>query len=179
MPESPHGLEQPGRVVVDGSQEPARAPEVSRRLNFTRKQLIVMPLFAAIPILSLFGLFGERRAAVYAASRSVAMSIRYPRRFRYRQVQSLDIAIRNVSARVIDTIDVSLDTAYVSRFSSVRIEPAPRAAFTVAITDVQPGESRLISAELWGDRYGRHQGRIRAVVRGDTAAATVQTIVFP
>ena len=65
------------------------------------------------------------------------------------------------------------------RFSSVRIEPAPRIAFVVTLTDVRPGDSRLISAELWGEGYGRHYGRISATTRSDTAAATVRTVVFP
>jgi|SRR5205085_5452315 len=158
---------------------PARAPDVARHIALTRKQLIGLPLLAAIPILSLLGVFGEQRSDVHATSRSVAMSIRYPTRFRYRQVQPLDIAVRNTSEQVIDTIQVSLDTAYISRFSSVRIEPAPNTAFVVLVTNVRRGESRLISAELWGERYGRHQGRITAIARGDTAAATVRTFVFP
>ena len=162
-----------------GSAEPARAPETKRRVALTRKQLIGLPLLAAVPIMSVLGLFGERRSEVNAASRTVAMSIRYPARFRYRQVQPLDIVVRNISGRVIDTIEVSLDTAYISRFSSVRIEPAPRIAFVVTLTDVRPADSRLISAELWGERYGRHHGRISATTRSDTAAATVRTVVFP
>src|SRR4051812_29099990 len=159
-----------------GSAEPPRAPEIRRRLALTRKQSIGLPLLAAIPILSLLGLFGERRSEAHAASRSIAMTIRYPARFRYRQGESLAIALRNASEQVIDTIQVSLDTAYISRFSSARIEPAPRIAFVVPLIDVRPGESRLISAELWGERYGRHQGRIAATAHFDTAAATVQTI---
>ena len=169
-----------GLVTNDrGSAELSVAPEIPRRLALTRKQLIGLPLLAAIPILSLLGLFGERQSEVHAASRSIEMSIRYPARFRYRQVQSLDIAVRNTSGHAVDTIKVSLDTAYISRFSSVRIEPSPSIAFIVTLTDVRPGASRLISAELWGDRYGRHQGRIAAIANFDTAAATVQTVVLP
>jgi len=180
MSEATHKRDHVGLVTDDaGSGEPAHAPQIRRRVAFTRKQLIGVPLLAAVPIMSLLGVFGERRSELNAASRSVAMSIRYPARFRYRQVQPLDIAVRNISGRVIDTIEVSLDTAYISRFSSVRIEPAPRIAFVVTLTDVRPGDSRLISAELWGEGYGRHHGRISATTRSDTAAATVRTVVFP
>jgi hypothetical protein len=159
--------------------EPPRAPSIARRLALTRKQVIGLPLLGAIPILTLFGVFGEQRSSLHAASGSVEMSVRYPTRFRYRQIQSLDITVRNTSDETIDTIGVSLDTAYISRFSSVRIDPAPRSAFVVALTGVRPGESRLISAELWGERYGRHEGHIAAIARSDTAVATVRTIVFP
>lgn len=163
----------------DGGPQPPRAPAITRRLALTRKQRIGLPLLMAIPILTLFGVFGEQRSSVHAASRSLDMTVLYPARFRYRQIQSLDVTVRNASDQTIDTISVSLDTAYISRFSSVRIEPTPRTAFTVPLTGVRPGESRLISAELWGERYGRHTGRIVATARSDTASATVRTIVFP
>ena len=163
---------------IRGSK-PAAAPEIRRRLAFTRKQLVGLPLLVAIPILSLFGVFGETLADVHAASRSVTIDVRYPTRLRYRQVQPLDIVVRNTSRQLIDTIEVSLDTAYVSRFSGVRIEPVPRIAFVVAMTDVRPGESRLIAAELGAERYWLHRGHIRAATRTDTATVTVRTVVFP
>ena len=161
------------------SAKPAPAPEIRRRLSFTRKQMAGLPLLVAIPILGLFGVFGESLSDAHAESRSVAMSVRYPTRLRYRQVQPLDIVVRNTSQQLIDTIEVSLDTAYVSRFSGVRIEPAPRSAFVVAVTDVRPGESRLVAAELSAERYGRHPGHIRAATRSDTATVSVRTVVFP
>jgi hypothetical protein len=172
--------ERSGTSTNDGGPaEPPRAPSITRRLALTRKQLIGLPLLAAIPILTLFGVFGEHQSTARTASHALEMTIRYPARFRYRQIQPLDVTVRNASDQTIDTVDVSLDTAYISRFSSVRIEPAPRSAFVVTLTGMRPGESRLISAELWGERYGRHEGRIVATARADTASATVRTIVFP
>jgi hypothetical protein len=107
------------------------------------------------------------------------MTVRYPSRFRYRQIESLDVTLRNVSAHTLDTVSVSLDTAYITRFSSVRIEPAPRKAYVVELIDLKPRESRLVPAELWGERYGSHEGRITAVVHADSASTLVHTIVFP
>src|SRR5881275_2111873 len=117
--------ERSGRSTNEGAPaEPPRAPAITRRLALTRKQLIGLPLLAAIPILTLFGVFGEQQSSLHAASRSVDMRVRYPTRFRYRQIQSLEVTVRNTSDQTIDTISVSLDTAYISGFSSVRIDPA-------------------------------------------------------
>jgi hypothetical protein len=149
------------------------------RIALTRKQWFGLPLLAAIPVLTLFGVFGEKRASVRAESGAIALDVRYPSRFRYRQVQTLDVVVRNTSDHPVDTIMVSLDTAYVSRFSSVRIDPAPSIAFVVAMTNVRAGEARLVSAELWGERPGAHDGVIKAVSRGDSVSVRVRTIVFP
>jgi len=158
---------------------PAAPPPTTRRLALTRKQQLGLPLLALIPILTLFGFFGERSATVHASSAAIAMSVRYPERFRYRQVQPLEITVRNSSSHAIDTIEVSLDTAYITRFSSVRIMPDPDRAFVVQLIAVRPGESRLVAAELWGEQYGRHRGRIVVRTPNDSAAVIVQTLVFP
>ncbi|PYP60821.1 MAG: hypothetical protein DMD26_18945 [Gemmatimonadetes bacterium] len=111
MSEATHKRDHVGLVTDDaGSGEPAHAPQIRRRVAFTRKQLIGLPLLAAVPIMSVLGLFGERRSEVNAASRTVAMSIRYPARFRYRQVQPLDIVVRNISTTRSDTAAATVRT---------------------------------------------------------------------
>jgi hypothetical protein len=159
--------------------EPVRPPDSAPRLSLTRKQILGLPLLAAIPVLTLFGAFGESRHAVRVTSSALEMTVRYPSRFRYRQVQSLEVTVRNRSGRALDTVSVSLDTAYITRFSSVRIEPAPRETYVVKLVDLAPHQSRLVSAELWGERYGSHKGRIVAAAGADSASTEIRTIVFP
>ena len=107
------------------------------------------------------------------------MRIAYPSRIRYRQIGLLEVSFRNVSGRTLDTVALSLDTAYVTRFSSVRIEPAPHIAYVVALTQVKPLETRLVAVELWGQDYGSHAGRIVATTHGDGVSAAIHTFVFP
>ncbi len=159
--------------------EPVGPPVTAPRLSLTRKQYLGLPLLAAIPVLTLFGVFGESRHSVRAASAALEMTVRYPSRFRYRQIQSLEVTVRNRSTRALDTVSVSLDTSYITRFSSVRIEPAPRDAYVVKLPNLQPDESRLVSAELWGEHYGSHGGRIWAAAGTDTVSSIIRTIVFP
>ena len=74
---------------------------------------------------------------------------------------------------------VSFDTGYVSRFSSVRFDPATNSAYTVDLVDVKPSESRLISVELWGQDYGSHRGTVVARHGSDSAIVHLRTFVFP
>ena len=132
-----------------------------------------------IPIAALFGLFGERTALARAKSAGLDVVVSYPERFRYRQLQPLRLTVRNLSAQPIDTLTVSFDTSYISRFSSVRFDPPVRKTYAVELTDVKPMESRFVAVELWGQDYGIHRGII--VVRGgtDSAVVHVRSFVFP
>jgi hypothetical protein len=176
---SEHRREQPSGAAVAKGDVPPSPPTVRRRLALTRKQKLGLPVIIAIPILTLLGVFGEHRGETHATSRSIGVEIRYPDRFRYRQVESLDIMVWNRTGSEIDTIQVWIDTAYVTRFSSVRIEPEPIGAFSIDLLHVKPGESRLVTAELWGERYGRHRGQIIVSTHRDTATAVISTFVFP
>jgi hypothetical protein len=133
----------------------------------------------AISILALFGVFGESEAHARATSASLDMMVSYPSRFRYRQVQSLHVTVRNLSTTVADTVKVAFDTAYISRFSSVKFDPAPKVAYTVDLAELKPSESRLVSVELWGQDYGNHRGTIVARHGTDSAIVHLRTLVFP
>lgn len=133
----------------------------------------------AIPILALFGVFGESQTRARATSASLDMMVSYPSRFHYRQLQSLHVTVRNLSSTVADTVKVAFDTAYISRFSSVTFDPAPEAAYTVDLTDLKPSESRLVSVELWGQVYRNHHGTIVARHGTDSTMVRLRTFVFP
>ena len=144
-----------------------------------RKQWIGFPIMLAIPIAALFGLFGERTALSRVKSASLDVAVSYPERFRYRQVQPLHLTVRNLSSQAIDTVTVSFDTAYISRFSSVRFDPPAKRAYTIELTDVKPTESRFVAVELWGQDYGMHRGAIVARAGTDSAVVRIRTFVFP
>lgn len=155
------------------------APAVAPKISFSRKKQIGFPLIIAIPILALFGVFGERAASTHGSSASLDMSVSYPARLHYRQVMPLRVSIRNLSSTPIDTLSVSFDTAYIARFSSVKFDPSLRDAYKVDLVDVKPSESRIVSVELWGQDYGRHWGTVIARAGTDSVVARFRTIVFP
>lgn len=158
---------------------PSDPPAVKRHVVLTVKQRLGLPLIAAVPLLALLGVFGEHSNTTSVRSTSLEVHAWYPARFRYRQIQALRIDVRNISRVTLDTVKVSVDTAYVSRFSSVRFDPAPAAAYIVPLTHLRPGEHGLVSAELWGEQYGRHRGRITVTAAGDSVAMSISTFVFP
>ena len=132
-----------------------------------------------VPILALLGLFGERTAIARARTASLDVAVSYPERFRYRQVQPLHLTVRNLSTQPLDTITVSFDTAYISRFSSVRFDPPTKRAYVIELTDVKPMESRFIAVEFWGQDYGVHRGAIVARAGTDSVVVRIRTFVFP
>jgi hypothetical protein len=146
-------------------------------------QWVGLPILFAIPVLTLLGVFGEHTRHAAASSRTLELRVEYPDRFRYRQVMELRAFVRNNSDAVLDTVTVAFDTAYVSRFSSVRFDPPVLMTYAVPLRAIAPGETRLVSVELWGQRYGRHRGTVAAYTKGgehgDTAAVQLATIVFP
>jgi hypothetical protein len=173
---NPRATHVSGRVT---NEAPPQAPTTTRRFALTKKQIVGLPLIASVPLLCLLGFFGERSERTTMVSTLLEVAIKYPSRFRYRQFEGLEISVRNRGTRVVDTVHVWLDTAYITRFSSVRIVPTPSRAFTVDLLQVRPGESRLVDAELWGERYGLHRGRIIVTGNDDTARVAISTFVFP
>jgi len=161
------------------ASELPQPPSIPPKLHLSRKQWIGFPIILAIPIVALFGLFGEKTAFAHVKSASLDVGVSYPERFRYRQVQSLHLSVRNLSTQPLDTITVSFDTAYIPRFSSVRFDPPVKKAYAVELTDVKPMESRFVAVELWGQEYGMHRGTIIARAGADSAMVHIRTFVFP
>jgi hypothetical protein len=158
---------------------PPRAPSIEPRIHLSWKQRLGFPIMLVIPILALFGVFGERDAHARAKSASLEMIVSYPSRMHYRQVQLLQVTVRNLSSTVADTVKVAFDTSYISRFSGVRFNPSPKTAYTVDLTDVKPSETRLVSVELEGQVYGSQRGAVVARHGTDSAMVHLRTLVFP
>src|SRR5256714_11623976 len=104
------------------ASELPQAPSIPPKLQLSRKQWIGFPILLAIPIVALFGFLGEKAAFAHAKSASLDVGVSYPKRFHYRQLQSLHLSVQNISTQPLDTITVSFDTAYIARFSSVRFD---------------------------------------------------------
>lgn len=158
---------------------PPDPPPVPRALRLTTLQRIGLPVLFAIPILALFGVFGEHFATAHADGPGLALTMRYPNRAHYRQPMSFRLSIRNVSSQPADTITVTLDTAFMRAFSDVSISAPLNGAYVARITNLAPGETRAISAMVSGERYGRHAGVIAVAGPLGTARLPVATFVFP
>jgi hypothetical protein len=156
-----------------------RAPTDTPSVRLTRKQWIGLPVLVLVPLLALFGVFGDRQRTIAVSSPSLGITINYPERMRYRQSEILEISVLNRGQRVLDTVLVSVDTSYLSRFIDVRSTPSPTMDFSVPLVAVQPGEARLLSIELTGDRYWRHPATVSAATGPERTTVTFSTLVFP
>jgi hypothetical protein len=159
---------------------PPRAPDIRRKIRFYGWQWIALPPMMLIPVFALFGAFGTSRDTARASTPELEMEISYPSRFRYKQIDRIHAFVANRSQRQLDTVTVSFDSGYIARFSTVTFTPSVGRAYEVELTDVGPGERRLISVELQGEEYWRHRGEISATSgSADTARVRIGTIVFP
>lgn len=156
------------------------APSVERRFALYRFQVLGLILLALIPVLALAGAFGESHAEVEVRTGDIAVRVRHPSRLRFEQISTMDVLVTNAGAVRIDTLVVSIDTAFLSRFSGVTLTPSAIAPFEVELTGVVPGESRQVHVEMDAMRAGRHRGTVRVTARGaDTVMLDIATIVFP
>ena len=156
------------------------APSVEQRFALYRFQVPGLILLALLLVLAVAGAFGESHAEAEASAGDLAVRVRHPSRLRFERITTMDVLVRNAGATRIDTIVVSIDTAYLSRFSGVTLTPSATAPFDVELTDVAPGELRLVHVEMDAMRAGRHRGTLRVSAGGaDTATLDIATIVFP
>lgn len=164
---------------VDTLPDPPEPPEIRRRLSLYRFQLIGLPFLLAIPLLALFGVFGERWQNVRAEDGVLEASARYPSAFRYKMIDAIELHVRNRGHAVIDTITISLDTVYAGRFSTVTAVPPFTGPFELELTGVEPGASRRVRIEIQAERYWSHSGNLMVAADRDTIRMPLTTMVYP
>jgi hypothetical protein len=165
-------------MPLETMPEPPSPPDVPRRVRLYRYQWIGVGLLLIMPVLAMTGFFDETWRATEAAGAEFQLAVRYPDRFRYKQLKSMQVRVRNTSTARLDTVTIALDTALANGFSTVRAVPAFSRAYEAELTGIEPGESRLLILELQGETYGGHRGWIRAS-RADTVGLLVSITVFP
>jgi hypothetical protein len=168
-----------GRAEQPADSQPPRPPEHDRGIQLNRTQLIGVPLLALIPLLAIFGAFGERWETQIADRGALHTVVEFPDRFRAKLSKPISVLVENRSAMTLDSVEVAFDSSYVERFAGVSFLPDVRHAYTVVLHDVKPGETQRVHVELEGDRAGRHRGRVVVRSGGDSSVVSIHTIVFP
>lgn len=168
-------------------EEPSRPPQpppVDRKLQFYLLQAVGIPLMMLIPILALLGVFGEMVHEVTTSNSELEMHVKFPTRFRYKMIDSVTVSLRNNSNQAFKTVHVSFDRAYIESFSTVTFTPSVKhvtgTTYVVELTDLQPGETRLILVSIQAEIYGNHQGTINVNPDSDNGLqASINTFTFP
>ncbi len=160
--------------------DPPGPPELPRVVRFYWYQWVGAVVIVLIVGLALLGVFGERVAETRVAGGPLELRVEYPSRFRYQQVNAIQVWVTNQGGQPLDTVTVSFSRPYLLQFSNLTILPSPERPFDVPVTQLEPGATRLVRAEIQADHYGKHAGWIAATAgTGDTVRAELSTIVYP
>jgi hypothetical protein len=160
---------------VPTPSEPPKAPDLKRAIRFRLHQWIGVPLLLlAPPILALAGVFDERYETVTREAGSLAVTVEYPSRLRYRQEGAITVALPLGGEG--DSLDVSLDEGYARGFAEIVATPAFDPPYHAAV----PGDARRVVIELKADRYGRHRGTLEISSRvGGSVSVPLATTILP
>jgi hypothetical protein len=123
-------------------------------------QAIGLILIAALPIMALAGAFDPDRTTLEGRSASINATLEYPERVPFSSLAHMRLKVTNLSNRLLDTVLVEFDTAYLARFTQINILPQPQRVFAVALTDLKPQEKREVLVEMDGDEVGNAAGLV-------------------
>ena len=157
--------------------EPPPPPETRRRAKLYVYQWIGLAVLAVLPVLAGAGVLGESFRTQRLTAGAIDVAVTYSSRLRYWQVNQIEVQVRNTSATALDTVRVSLDSAFALRFANVVSQPGFDSPFEVAV-DIPPRQARVILIEIRADRYGRHSGLL-TISAADTARVPLAITVFP
>lgn len=164
----------------DGERvQPPPAPQVPTRTRIPWGRAAGLAVLALLPVLALFGVFGDARAETSASSGNLELHVRYPTRFRYKTIDAISVRVTNTSGQALDRIMVRFDEEYISQFSNVVFTPQVKRPYEVELTSVSPGETRLVFVEIQAENYWRHSGTITAGAGDESARVNLSTTVFP
>lgn len=167
-------------MADQNTPHPPGPPRLSRAFRLYPWQWIGIPVLMLLPATAVFGLLGETFRTVVAEAPGLAAALEYPSRHRYRVVQSLDLEVRNTSLTPIDTLTISLDPGYASRFLVSMAFPAFDEAYTIRLHGVPPGATRHVRIDLEGRSYGQHLGDLVMTPSGqEPLVIPLRTFVFP
>jgi hypothetical protein len=163
---------------------PPEAPDIDRKLQFDKVQLIGIPILMLLPILALLGLFGESVDYHRAETPEVVLHVEYPSRYRHGRTNPLRITVANLSPQPVADLTVAVSRDYIDRFSEVKFLPelttADETAFLLQFDNVPAGAERRVVVELRAWEHGRHRATVTVSVDGvANVQTTFTTIVFP
>lgn len=177
------GLEFARLAGVNSNDEtpgPPQAPELTNGSRVHGRQLLGLAALLAIPLLALLGVFGTAQERATARNATLELTVSWPSRTRLEMIHSMDVTVRNLSSQRIDTLRVELPHSYMSGFSARDVVPSPVEPWIVEITDVPPGEQRLVTVGIDASSHGRFAGDVTATaLTPDTVRVPIATRVLP
>lgn len=169
--------------VESQTPEPPSPPEFDRKIRFYPYQWIGIPLLLLIPILALFGVFGETMSISSASQSGIDLEIEYPSRTLYQSEHKIVVRVRNTSGNPLPPIIVSLEKRFLEGFSELSFIPSNVVIvddiYRIVIEPLQPGESRILTIDTVSSLYGSHRGTVSATIEGNGPSVSVETFIMP
>jgi hypothetical protein len=165
--------------------QPPQPPEIKRKIQFALSQKIGIPILMLIPVLALLGFLGETMTEASTSSSDLSVRVEYPPRTRYLLPQEVTIHVQNTTSENVPIIMVDIGADYIDGFTQVAFSPdvdeVTGEAYRVELTDVDPGESRVVNIDIRGYSYGPRRDTVRASVdeSGASVEVPIQTFIFP
>lgn len=165
-----------------GSQPP-QPPDFERRFQLFTYQKVAIPLLLLIPLLALFGVFGETSATAASHTESLTLEIGYPDRMHSGMGNEVQIQVINTGTQDLATVEVAVPQSYLASFDHLQFTPdvtqITNEAAVIVLHDLTAGSSQFILIRFDGHWVGSHEGEV--VVRSESAEvrAKIRTFVFP
>jgi hypothetical protein len=163
--------------------QPPQPPEFDRKLQFYPFHLLGIALLILVPVLALLGVFGETSAVVQGASNGIELEVHYSNRIHFQGLDGTEIRIRNTTGNVISSLTVAIDKAFLDNFSDLAFTPEvtqiTEAAYLVELSEVQPGETRIVTYDSRGKIAGSHLGNVTVVSADNGPTVVLETLIIP
>jgi hypothetical protein len=166
-------------LVADDASMPPAAPDPGRALRMSPAQLTTFVVLGGVVVSALAGAYNERVGEAELQVAGMEVQVKYTSRVRFQQADVVSVIIRNATSAVIDSVRVSVDTAYMSGFAEVNIVPEPLFPYVAELHSIPAGETREVRVEARGIRAGTHRGELLVTARADTGRARLATKVLP
>lgn len=168
------------KSTTEKAKEEFSPPVYQPRLRFYKFQILLSLPIIAIPVLALWGMFGETIDKIQSTQSPIEVTIEYPKRLRLKQRLPLSVIIKNISNENLEGLNVSFDKKYLDQFSDLSATPAFDSIYEVRLGALPPADVIEVNLEFQGQKYGSHEGNIRIQPKtGRPQTFHVKSFVFP
>lgn len=168
----------------DSYRKPPEASSIQRHIRLYIFQYVGFPLLLLVPILAVFGVFGESFTEIQQNNDDLSVTVHYPTRYRYKMINTMTVTVQNTTEQSMSLLTLSVSRNYIAQFSTVNFLPAVtqinNEVYEVELKNLAPGETRIVSIELQAESYGMHNGTINISGENvETMSLSISTLIFP
>jgi hypothetical protein len=163
--------------------KPPQPPEIPRRIHLYPYQWVGFLCLFLIPVLALFGVFGETRDVAQIQANGIELTVMYTNRVHFHAQSTTRILVRNTQTEVMPAIQVAIDRSLLDNYAELTFMPGvaeiTASEFVIQLTGIPPGETRVILLNSRGKIPGFHQGMVTASAGEEQITVKLEVFIFP